>query len=206
MFGSILQLYEIDYNMINTKHPIFLASKSPRRHEILKSAGFTFEIINQDIDEKIPPNVTPESVPLCLSTAKLNSLNAKVDNKIVICADTLVFLSSGHLGKPRNRDDAKSMLNKLSNSTHKVITGVSIGTPNGLIELSDTSKVTFKKLSDWEVDFYIDNFQPFDKAGSYGIQDFLGMIGVTHIEGSFYNIMGLPIHKVYEALKPFIIK
>jgi septum formation protein len=162
--------------------------------------------MKQDFDETIPSNMAPELIPLYLSNEKLNSLHTKVDNKIVICADTLVILLSGFLGKPNNKSEAKKMLNQLSNSTHKVITGVSIGTPAGLIQIVDTSKVTFKKLNNWEIDFYIENFQPFDKAGSYGIQDFIGMIGVTHIEGSFYNIMGLPIHRIYEALKPFILK
>jgi septum formation protein len=192
--------------MINTKHPIYLASKSPRRYEILKNAGFDFQIMNQDYNETIPSNMDSELIPLCLANLKLNSLSTKVDNKIVICADTLVILSNGYLGKPKNKTEAKLMLNQLSDSTHKVITGVSIGTPSGLIEIVDTSKVTFKKLDDWEIDLYVENFQPFDKAGSYGIQDFIGMIGVTHIKGSFYNIMGLPIHRVYEALKPFILK
>ena len=192
--------------MIDTIHPIYLASKSPRRYEILKNAGFSFQIMKQDSDEIIPSNMVPESIPLYLSNAKLESLDTKVNNKIVICADTLVILLDGFLGKPKNKSEAKIMLNQLSNSTHKVVTGVSISTPSGLIEIVDTSKVTFKKLNNWEVDFYIENFQPFDKAGSYGIQDFIGMIGVTHIEGSFYNIMGLPIHKVYEGLKPFILK
>jgi septum formation protein len=162
--------------------------------------------MKQDFDETIPSNMAPELIPLYLSNEKLNSVHTKVDNKIVICADTLVILLNGFLGKPTNKSEAKIMLNQLSNSTHKVITGVSIGTPVGLIEIVDTSKVTFKKLDNWEIDFYIENFQPFDKAGSYGIQDFIGMIGVTHIEGSFYNIMGLPIHRIYEALKPFIVK
>jgi septum formation protein len=172
----------------------------------LKNAGFDFQIMNQDYNETIPSNMDSELIPLCLANLKLNSLSTKVDNKIVICADTLVILSNGYLGKPKNKTEAKLMLNQLSDSTHKVITGVSIGTPSGLIEIVDTSKVTFKKLDDWEIDLYVENFQPFDKAGSYGIQDFIGMIGVTHIKGSFYNIMGLPIHRVYEALKPFILK
>lgn len=192
--------------MLKTLFPVFLASKSPRRFEILRNAGFDFQIIEQDYDEIIPPSVAPDSIPLFLSSAKLNSLDVKVDNKIVICADTVVNLSNGSLGKPRNKVEAKAMLNQLSNSTHRVLTGVSICTPTGVIEFVDTTKVTFKMLDEWEIDFYVENYEPFDKAGSYGIQDFIGMIGITHLEGSFYNVMGLPIHRVYEALKPFILK
>ncbi|MDP5139662.1 MAG: Maf family protein, partial [Spirosomaceae bacterium] len=130
----------------------------------------------------------------------------KIANKIVICADTVVILSNGSIGKPQDVDEAVLMLNQLSNSTHRVLTGVSIGTPKGFVEFVDTTNVTFKKLDKWEIDFYIENYKPFDKAGSYGVQDFIGMIGITHLDGSFYNVMGLPIHKVYNALQPFILK
>lgn len=192
--------------MIKTEYPIFLASKSPRRSEILRNAGFDFQLMDQDFDENIPLKMTPEAIPLFLSNAKLKSLGVNVANKIVICADTVVNLSNGSLGKPHNKTEARVMLNQLSNNTHRVLTGVSICTPTGVIELVDTTTVTFKKLDEWEIDFYVENYKPFDKAGSYGIQDFIGMIGITHLEGSFYNVMGLPIHRVYEAIKPFILK
>ncbi len=192
--------------MLKTRFPIYLASKSPRRFEILRNVGFAFQVMEQDFDEKIPSNMPVDSIPLFISNAKLTSLGVNVANNIVICADTVVNLSTGSLGKPASKSDAKVMLSQLSNNTHRVLTGVSIGTPTGVIEFVDTTSVTFKKLDDWEIDFYVENFQPFDKAGSYGIQDFIGMIGITHMEGSFYNVMGLPIHRVYEALKPFILK
>ncbi|MDP5121539.1 MAG: Maf family protein [Spirosomaceae bacterium] len=192
--------------MLKTEYPIFLASKSPRRSEILRNAGFEFQLLDQNFDENIPLNMTPETIPLFLSNAKLHSLAVNVANKIVICADTVVILSNGSIGKPQDVDEAVLMLNQLSNSTHRVLTGVSIGTPKGFVEFVDTTIVTFKKLDKWEIDFYIENYKPFDKAGSYGVQDFIGMIGITHLDGSFYNVMGLPIHKVYKALQPFILK
>lgn len=192
--------------MLVTQYPIILASKSPRRSEILHNAGFEFEVKVQDFNEKTPVELHEEATALFIANSKLSQLQANVANNIVICADTVVVLSSGRLGKPKDKKEAKSMLQQLSNSTHRVLTGVSIGTPKGKIEILDSTAVTFKEIEDWEIDFYIENYQPFDKAGSYGIQDFIGMNCISHIEGSYYNVMGLPIHRVYDALKPFILR
>ena len=192
--------------MLKTKYPILLASKSPRRQEILSKAGFAFEVITQNSDEKTPDDIPVDQVALYVSKCKLLSANAKVHNKIIICADTIVVLFNGQLTKPKDVGDARQMLQQLSGTTHHVLTGVSIGTPEGEFHFTDKTTVSFKELSEWEIDFYLKNWQPFDKAGSYGVQEFIGMIGVTQIQGSYFNVMGLPIHRVYDALKPFIIQ
>lgn len=192
--------------MLKTKYPILLASKSPRRQEILSKAGFSFKILEQNSDEETPLSTLINDVPTYVSKSKLLSVASKVHNNIVICADTIVVLSNGILTKPLNHSDSVRMLRLLSGSTHRVLTGVSIGTPEGEFHFVDTTLVTFKELTDWEIDFYIKEYQPFDKAGSYGVQEFIGMIGVTKMEGSYFNVMGLPIHKIYEVLQQFIIE
>lgn len=192
--------------MLKTKYPILLASKSPRRQEILEKSGFTFEVIDQSSDENVPDEIPSNEVPSYVSKTKLSSVSSKVHDNIVICADTVVVLFNGILTKPSNYHESVQMLSQLSGKTHKVITAVSIGTPIGEFHIVDQTSVTFKELSDWEIDFYIKTWQPFDKAGSYGVQEFIGMIGISAIQGSFYNVMGLPIHKVYEILKQFIIQ
>lgn len=190
--------------MIETKYPILLASKSPRRHEILTQAGFSYQILDQNSDESVPDGLPPDEVPTYVSKSKLLSVSSKVHNNIVICADTVVVLSNGILTKPNNTAEAVEMLNQLSDKEHQVLTGVSIGTPEGEFHLVDETSVTFKKLSNWEIDFYIKHWQPFDKAGGYGVQEFVGLVGVTRIVGSYFNVMGLPIHRIYEVLQPFI--
>jgi septum formation protein len=192
--------------MLKTKYPILLASKSPRRQEILSKAGFSFKVLEQNSDERTPAEMPLTEIPVFVSKAKLYSVEAKVHNNIVICADTVVVLLDGVLTKPEGYADAVKTLKLLSGATHRVLTGVSIGTPEGEYHFVDTTFVTFKELSDWEINFYVKNWQPFDKAGSYGVQEFIGMIGVTNMEGSYFNVMGLPIHKVYEVLQQFIIQ
>lgn len=192
-------------NKIHTIFPIILGSKSPRRREILLNGGFDFTVASFDADEQYPSDLKPEDVPLYLSAYKLTSFKTETDTNIVLCADTVVIYNDRVFNKPADKTEGKEMLKTLSGVTHEVITAVSIGTPVETHHIVDKSQVTFKKLSEWEIEFYIKNWQPFDKAGSYGIQDFIGMIGIERIEGSFYTIMGLPIHKVYDVLKQYII-
>lgn len=191
--------------VITTKYPILLGSNSPRRREILTNAGFSFSTISPDINEEYADNMVFQQVPVYLAQKKLDAIKEKNIDKVIICSDTIVVAKNEILNKPSNSKEASEMLHKLSNATHTVITGVCINSPQNSYVFFDEAKVSFKSLSDWEIDFYIKNWQPFDKAGGYGIQDFIGMIGIERIEGSFYTIMGLPIHKVYDILKNYII-
>ncbi len=188
-----------------------LASNSPRRKEILSMAGFSFDIRVIPTDENFPEDMASELVPVYLAEAKATCFEAIIQDEIILCADTVVIVSdsSGQkslLNKPQNAEEAIKMLKSLSNRTHQVVTGVCLFSKDEKISFSDTALVSFKELSDWEINHYISHYQPFDKAGSYGVQDFIGMIGIQKIEGSFYTIMGLPIHKVYENLQKYIIR
>ncbi len=187
-----------------------LASNSPRRKEILSLAGFSFDIKVIPTDELFPQEMPAELVPIYLAEAKAACFSAIIQDEIILCADTVVIISDdlgnkSLLNKPQDAEDAIKMLKSLSNQTHQVVTGVCLLTKEEKISFSDTSWVSFKQLTDWEIEHYIAHYQPFDKAGSYGVQDFIGMIGIQKIEGSFYTIMGLPIHKVYENLQKYII-
>jgi septum formation protein len=184
------------------KHTIILGSKSPRRQEILKMAGFNFSVLTTDEDEVIAPGIAVEDIPVYLAQQKARFIQPKIDidNYVLITADTIVVLDNEIIGKPRDLEEAKLFLKKLSGQTHTVISGVCLTTSNQSIFFSDVAKVHFKDLSPNEIDFYIQNCEVLDKAGAYGVQDWIGLIGIKSIEGSFYNIMGLPIQKVYEAL------
>lgn len=189
--------------MISLASKLLLGSKSPRRSEILKLAGFDFDILDIDYEEKIPESTqSPENVPLYLAEQK--ALHAeKPEGTILITADTLVFLGNQLLGKPRDKNEAFEMLQMLSGKMHKVISGVCIMSDEDKILISDTTKVYFNAFDMKEIEYYIDNFEVLDKAGAYGVQNWIGLIGIEKIEGSYYNVMGLPIDKVYEQLKNF---
>ena len=181
-----------------------LASGSPRRKEILKAAGFIFDVEVKPTDESFPNDIPPNEVPAFLAEKKIAMFQDDKDDSIILCADTVVIMNNRILNKPADHSEAFSMLCELSGKEHTVVTGIALKIGNQVITLSDTAKVKFRKLDMNEIKFYVLHYQPFDKAGAYGIQDFLGMVGIESITGSFYTVMGLPIHLVYQLLKSYI--
>ena len=182
---------------------IFLASNSPRRKELLSGLGIPFEVrVNGDIDESYPSDLPPEAIPLHISRKKAAAyLQTMSADELIITADTVVVASGELLGKPVDASDAHRMLRLLSGTTHQVITGVCLTTTDHQVAFSVTTDVTFKDLSDEEIHYYIDHYRPYDKAGAYGIQEWIGYIGVTGLHGSYFNVMGLPIQRIYEELR-----
>lgn len=182
---------------------IFLASNSPRRKELLSGLGIPFEVrVNGDIDESYPLDLPPEAIPLHISRKKAAAyLQTMSADELIITADTVVVASGEILGKPIDASDAHRMLRLLSGTTHQVITGVCLTTTDHQVAFSVTTDVTFKDLSDEEIHYYIDHYRPYDKAGAYGIQEWIGYIGVTGLHGSYFNVMGLPIQRIYEELR-----
>ncbi|WP_319226762.1 Maf-like protein [Draconibacterium orientale] len=186
-----------EYNFI-------LASKSPRRQELLKSLGIHFQVKTKDVDENYPPELSPDQIPGYLAEKKANAFADELNNNdLLITADTIVVLNEKVLEKPDDYDHAYEMLSALSGNMHEVITGVCLSSTNKSVTFSALTNVQFKKLTAAEIDYYITNFKPFDKAGAYGIQEWIGSIGISHIEGSFYNVMGLPLQKLYEEIQKF---
>ena len=181
-----------------------LASKSPRRQELLHSLGIEFEVKTKNVEENFPDNLSKEEIPVYLAILKakpfLKELN---ENDLLITADTIVWLNGKVLGKPGNKSDAVAILQELSGKQHEVISGVCLTSPSKQKSFYAVSEVQFKDLSKQEIDYYVDHFNPVDKAGSYGIQEWIGFIGITQIKGSFYNVMGLPIQKLYEEIQRF---
>ena len=182
---------------------IFLASNSPRRKELLSGLGIPFEVrVNGDIDESYPSDLPPEAIPLHISRKKAAAyLQTMSADELIITADTVVVASGEILGKPVDASDAHRMLRLLSGTTHQVITGVCLTTTDHQVAFSVTTDVTFKDLSDEEIHYYIDHYRPYDKAGAYGIQEWIGYIGVIGLHGSYFNVMGLPIQRIYEELR-----
>ena len=186
-------------------YKIILASQSPRRHYLLKEIGLEFEIkLKQFIDESYPDYLVKDEIPLHIARKKAELFGKLEDNEILITADTIVWLNNKVLQKPIDQDDAVKILRELSGNCHQVYTGVCIKSNNKEVLFSACTDVYFKKLTYAEIDYYIHHFQPFDKAGAYGIQEWIGYIGVEKINGSFFNVMGLPIQKLYTELDDFI--
>ena len=182
--------------------PLYLASKSPRRQELLRSAGIDFELIDVDVEETYPDDMAVEDIPEFLARKKAEAaIPLLKDHGLVLAADSIVILHNTVFGKPVDHDEARKMLTLLQGNHHLVITGVFIGNDKKGISFSEFTSVWIANMSPEEIDFYIDQYAPLDKAGSYGIQDWLGWTKVSRIEGSFANVMGLPIHRVYETLK-----
>jgi septum formation protein len=180
---------------------IILASASPRRKALLKEAGFQFEIKVKQVDEDFPSQLKRAEVALYLSAKKAEAYNEEVENGfIVITADTIVCVDDEILNKPADATEAFSMLQQLSGRAHDVITAVCIRANNKFDNFYVTTKVTFREITDNEINFYIQNFQPFDKAGAYGIQEWIGLVAITKIEGSYNNVVGLPVAEVYSRL------
>ena len=180
---------------------ILLGSNSPRRKELLQSLGFDFEVVSIDCDEVFPENLSVENIAGYLSELKADAYRNLEKNEILLTSDTIVTFEGKVLGKPKNREKAVEMLQHLSGKTHQVYTAVSFKSSEKIITKTDVADVEFSEITDQEINFYIKNYHPFDKAGSYGIQEWLGMAKISKINGSFYTIMGLPTHLVYENLK-----
>lgn len=184
------------------KITLVLASKSPRRQSLIKELGFPLEIRIKEVEEIYPETLNPEDVPLYLSQLKAKPLMDELKtNEYLITSDTIVLLDNKVIGKPVNSDSAKVLLNTLSGKMHKVITGVSINTVQKSYSFKSVTNVFFSELSIEEIEHYVETFKPLDKAGAYGIQEWIGYIGVQKIEGCYYNVMGLPLHDLYHALK-----
>ncbi len=185
------------------KYEIILGSRSPRRQYLMKELGLSFKTkILNPIDESYPPHLKRAEIPLYLAQLKaLAYMEHLAENTLLITADTIVWLSDKVLNKPASEKGAYQMLEKLSGQVHEVVTGVCIKTMEQEIVFHDVTKVYFKELSPVEMMFYLENYKPFDKAGAYGIQEFIGYIGIDRIEGSYFNVMGLPVHALYAQLK-----
>lgn len=185
---------------------IILASGSPRRRELLAGMGIPFRVAEAyPVDEVYPPDIEPHEVPLYLAELKSRAYPEELpDNQILITADTVVIHGGRVIGKPKDRSDAIRILTSLSGSTHEVTTGIMIRNRLAHKCLAETAQVTFGCLSSDEIGFYVDNFRPYDKAGAYGIQEWIGYTGIERIEGSFYNVMGLPTRLLYTGLKDFM--
>lgn len=184
---------------------ILLATQSPRRHQLMKAAGFHFEIIPPGHgEENFSEDMPLDDVAVFLAREKASHVSLKHENELVITADTVVIWNNTILNKPYNEQEAIAMLRKLSNSSHRVVTGVCFKTLSHLHTFSDTTEVTFRQLSDEEIRFYVTHYNPYDKAGAYGAQDWIGLVGIQSIKGSYFNVMGLPVEKLYRELEKFI--
>ena len=184
-------------------HLIILASNSPRRKELLAGLGLSFEVrVLQDIDESYPDDLPVSEVALYIAGKKADAYRTSLaDDELVITADTVVIVGDEILGKPVDEADAERMLRLISGRTHQVTTGVCMLTRETERRFAVITDVTFKQLSDEEIHYYITKYKPFDKAGAYGIQEWIGYIGVTGLHGSYYNVMGLPVQRIYETLQ-----
>lgn len=184
------------------KYRVVLGSASPRRQELLKGIDISFEVISKDIDESFPPSLSNIDIPMFLAEKKADAFKETMkDDMMLITADTIVLLEGRVMGKPANQAEAKKMLRQLSGKTHQVITGVCITTNLRRRTFHTTSEVRFAQLKDEEIDYYINQYAPNDKAGAYGVQEWIGFIAVEHITGSYFNIMGLPVQRLYNELK-----
>lgn len=184
-------------------HKIVLASGSPRRKELLAGLGYDFEVrLLNSIDESYPEGLSGEEIAQHIATKKADAYRPTMaENELIITADTIVYLDGEVLGKPKDETEARRMLRMLSGKTHQVITGVTLLTAQQTRTFASVSDVTFAHLSDEEINYYVSHYHPTDKAGAYGIQEWIGFIGVERIEGSYFNVMGLPMQKLYSEMK-----
>ena len=187
------------------KYKIILASNSPRRRELLAGLDIPFEVrVLPSVDESYPDTLQAGDIPLYISREKANAYRELIaPDELIITADTIVWLEGAILEKPHDDAEAVAMLHRLSGKTHEVFTGVTLTTRHHQKSFVAESKVTFATLSDAEIDYYVAHYHPLDKAGAYGVQEWIGYVGVERIEGSFYNVMGLPVRRLYEALASF---
>ena len=186
-----------------SKYRIILGSQSPRRVELLRGLDMPFEqVLLEGVDESYPATLRPEEIPLYIAQHKAESYRPLLDDQtLLITADTLVFIEDQVLGKPKSEEEARAMLRQLSGRSHSVTTGVTLTTTERMECFSDTATVEFLPLADEEIDYYVRHYHPLDKAGAYGIQEWIGYIGVTSINGSYFNVMGLPVQRLWEEIK-----
>ena len=191
--------------MVARDYHIILASNSPRRKELLAGIDVNFDVrVIPDIDESYPASLPTKDIAEYISRKKATVYRQQMaSDELIITADTIVVLDSEVMGKPHDEADASRMLHELSGRTHQVITGVTLTTTDRQQSFSVETDVTFKSLTDEEINYYIQHYKPFDKAGAYGIQEWIGHIGVTALKGSYFNVMGLPVQRIYEALRQF---
>lgn len=180
---------------------LYLGSQSPRRKELLSFLGYDFEVVSINCEENYPSNIATDKVAGYLSELKANAFKNLEKSEILLTADTIVALGNQILGKPKNIEEAKKMLEQLSGKIHQVYTAITLKTKDKMITKTDVANVEFLDISEKEIDFYIDKYQPLDKAGAYGIQEWIGMTKIAKINGNFYTIMGLPTTMVYEVLE-----
>lgn len=181
---------------------IILGSQSPRRRELLAGLDIPFTAVTIDADESYPSDLSGGDIPIYISRAKARAYEHELrSNEVLITADTIVWLNGQVLGKPHSRTEAFTMLRALSGKAHQVYTGVTFIYHGKETSIVDATDVTFRELTDQEINYYIDHYQPFDKAGAYGIQEYIGYIGVTNLHGSYFNVMGFPVERVYEELR-----
>ena len=183
-------------------NPIILASQSPRRKQLLEWAEVDFEVVVQSTDERFPPGLTPQEVAVYIARNKALAVQQKRNKgEIILAADTIVVLNDNIIGKPVHREEAISILLALSGEKHNVVTGVVILKDEKEIAFADTTEVVFHDLSTEQIEFYVDKYKPYDKAGAYAIQEWIGVIGIKSVKGDFYNVMGLPVSRIVRALK-----
>ena len=194
--------------MLNHTEPlhIILGSQSPRRRELMAGLDIPFFCVTIDADESYPAELKAGDIPMYISRAKARAYVSELqDNDLLITSDTIVWLKGEMLGKPQDEAEAKAMLARLSGQTHEVYTAVCFADKNGELETwVDCTKVTFNNLSEEDIDYYVSKYRPLDKAGAYGVQEWIGYVGVTRMEGSYFNVMGFPICHVYERLKKYL--
>lgn len=188
----------------NVQHyKIVLASNSPRRRELLSGLNVNYTVkVLPGIDESYPDNLEGEEIPMYISRKKADAYrNSMEEDELIITADTVVYIYGKVLGKPKSLEEAKEMLRELSGDTHQVITGVCLTTRETQRTFSAVTQVTFDVLTEDEIDFYVEKYHPLDKAGAYGVQEWIGFVGVSKLEGSYFNVMGLPVQRLYQELK-----
>ncbi len=191
--------------MYDYLYPIVLASASPRRKQLMEWACIPFTIEVSDVNELVPDKLPAEEVPVHIALQKAQAIKALQQQRaaIIVAADTVVVAGDTILGKPHDRDEALQMLQKLSGKRHTVITGVVVNAPDKEYRFAESTSVFFNELTAEELAFYVDRFQPYDKAGAYAIQEWIGAVGIERVEGDFYNVMGLPVQQLYKVLQPY---
>ena len=187
------------------KYKVILASNSPRRKELLGGLGIAYEVkAMPDVDESFPTDLVSEEIPVYIAKKKVDAYKPIMQSdELIITADTIVWLDGIVMGKPKDAGEACEMLRRLSGRTHQVITGVGVTPIDKQVSFSTVTDVTFDELTEEEIEYYVTHFKPMDKAGSYGIQEWIGYVGVRSISGSYFNVVGLPIQRLYSELKRF---
>jgi septum formation protein len=186
---------------MNLPYPIVLASNSPRRQQLLRDIGLAFTVRSKNVPEDFPDDMPLAEVPVYLARKKALAFAAELGSEIIITADTVVIINGRILNKPADAAEAFAMLAQLSGQMHEVITGVCLFSKTKTVTFSDRTEVYFRELSPAEIQYYVEAYQPFDKAGAYGAQEWMGMVAIDKIVGSYFNVMGLPVHKVYSQLQ-----